>query len=90
MRCYVKKMKNKFEIHITGDGKTNKVQCKGKGKLLLDGLENFIVSLLNCGVSVEMIMNEVTHAIERSNTETKVIKTDKKGIEQAIEELLKD
>lgn len=27
---------------------------------------------------------------QRSNTETKVIKTDKKGIEQAIEELLKD
>lgn len=42
-------MKNKFEIHITGDGKTNKVQCKGKGKLLLDGLESFIAALLNCG-----------------------------------------
>ena len=38
----------------------------------------------------EMIMNEVTHAIQRSNTETKVIKTDKKGLEQAIKELLKD
>lgn len=83
-------MKNKFEIHITGDGETNNVQVKGKGKLLLDGLESFIAALLNCGASVEMIMNEVTHAIERSNTETKVIKTDKKGIEQAIEELLKD
>lgn len=37
-----------------------------------------------------MIMNEVTHAIERSNTETKVIKTDKKGIEQMLKELLED
>lgn len=37
-----------------------------------------------------MIMNEVTHAIQRSNTETKVIKIDKEGLEQAIEELLKD
>lgn len=56
-------MKSKFEIHITGDGKTNKVQCKGKGKLLLDGLESFIAALLDSGASVEMIMNEVTHAI---------------------------
>lgn len=83
-------MKSKFEIHITGDGKTNKVQCKGKGKLLLDGLESFIAALLYSGASVEMIMNEVTHAIQRSNTETKVIKIDKEGLEQAIEELLKD
>lgn len=83
-------MKSKFEIHITGDGRDNQVQLKGKGKLLLDGLESFIVALLNCGASVEMIMNEVTHAIERSNTETKVIKTDKKGIEQMLKELLED
>lgn len=83
-------MKSKFEIHITGNGRNNQVQLKGKGKLLLDGLESFIVALLNCGASVEMIMNEVTHAIERSNTETKVIKTDKKGIEQMLKELLED
>ena len=83
-------MKSKFEIHITGDGRNNQDQLKGKGKLLLDGLESFIVVLLNCGASVEMIMNEVTHAIERSNTETKVIKTDKKGIEQMLKELLED
>lgn len=83
-------MKTKFEIHITGDGKNNQVHLEGKGKLLLDGLESFIVALLNCGASVEMIMNEVTHAIERSNTETKVIKTDKDGIEQMLKELLED
>lgn len=83
-------MKNKFEIHITENDEAIRIQLKGKGEKLLEGLRRLIVSLLDSGASVEMIMNEVTHAIERSNTETKVIKTDKKGIEQAIEELLKD
>lgn len=83
-------MKDKFKIHITGDGEDNHVQLEGKGKLLLDGLQSLIVALLNCGASIEMIMNEVTHAIERSSSDTKVIKTDKEGLEQMIEELLKD
>ena len=53
-------------------------------------MRRLIVSLLDSGASVEMIMSEVTKAIENSSSNTKVIKTDKKGLEQAIEELLKD
>lgn len=90
MGCYVKKMKNKFEIHITENDEAIRIQLKGKGEKLLEGLRRLIVSLLDSGASVEMIMSEVTKAIENSSLNTKVIKTDKKGLEQAIEELLKD
>ena len=85
-----KKMKSKFEIHITENDEAIRIQLKGKGEKLLEGLRRLIVSLLDSGASVEMIMSEVTKAIENSSTNTKVIKTDKKGLEQAIEELLKD
>lgn len=85
-----KKMKSKFEIHITGNDEAIRIQLKGKGEKLLEGLRRLIVSLLDSGASVEMIMSEVTKAIENSSSNTKVIKTDKKGLEQAIEELLKD
>ena len=85
-----KKMKSKFEIHITENDEAIRIQLKGKGEKLLEGLRRLIVSLLDSGASVEMIMSEVTKAIENSCSNTKVIKTDKKGLEQAIEELLKD
>ncbi|MEI3390190.1 MAG: hypothetical protein V8R30_00845 [Clostridia bacterium] len=85
-----KKMKSKFEIHITENDEAIRIQLKGKGEKLLEGLRRLIVSLLDSGASVEMIMSEVTKAIENSSSNTKVIKTDKKGLEQAIEELLKD
>lgn len=85
-----KKMKSKFEIHITENDEAIRIQLKGKGGKLLEGLRRLIVSLLDSGASVEMIMSEVTKAIENSSSNTKVIKTDKKGLEQAIEELLKD
>lgn len=83
-------MKSKFEIHITENDEAIRIQLKGKGEKLLEGLRRLIVSLLDSGASVEMIMSEVTKAIENSSSNTKVIKTDKKGLEQAIEELLKD
>jgi hypothetical protein len=86
----IKKMKSKFEIHITENDEAIRIQLKGKGEKLLEGLRRLIVSLLDSGASVEMIMSEVTKAIENSSSNTKVIKTDKKGLEQAIEELLKD
>ena len=85
-----KKMKSKFEIHITENDEAIRIQLKGKGEKLLEGLRRLIVSLLDSGASVEMIMSEVAKAIENSSSNTKVIKTDKKGLEQAIEELLKD
>ena len=85
-----KKMKSKFEIHITENDEAIRIQLKGKGEKLLEGLRRLIVSLLDSGASVEMILSEVTKAIENSSSNTKVIKTDKKGLEQAIEELLKD
>lgn len=85
-----KKMKSKFEIHITENDEAIRIQLKGKGEKLLEGLRRLIVSLLDSGASVEMIMSEVTKAIENSSSNTKVIKIDKKGLEQAIEELLKD
>ena len=85
-----KKMKSKFEIHITENDEAIRIQLKGKGEKLLEGLRRLIVSLLDSGARVEMIMSEVTKAIENSSSNTKVIKTDKKGLEQAIEELLKD
>ena len=85
-----KKIKSKFEIHITENDEAIRIQLKGKGEKLLEGLRRLIVSLLDSGASVEMIMSEVTKAIENSSSNTKVIKTDKKGLEQAIEELLKD
>ena len=85
-----KKMKSKFEIHITENDEAIRIQLKGKGEKLLEGLRRLIVSLLDSGASVEMIMSDVTKAIENSSSNTKVIKTDKKGLEQAIEELLKD
>lgn len=85
-----KKMKSKFEIHITENDEAIRIQLKGKGEKLLEGLRRLIVSLLDSGASVEMIMSEVTKAIENSSSNTKVIKTDKKGLEQAIEEFLKD
>ena len=83
-------MKSKFEIHTTENDEAIRIQLKGKGEKLLEGLRRLIVSLLDSGASVEMIMSEVTKAIENSSSNTKVIKTDKKGLEQAIEELLKD
>lgn len=85
-----KKMKSKFEIHITENDEAIRIQLKGKGEKLLEGLRRLIVSLLDSGASVEMIMSEVTKAIENSSSNTKIIKMDKKGLEQAIEELLKD
>ena len=80
-----KKMKSKFEIHITENDEAIRIQLKGKGEKLLEGLRRLIVSLLDSGASVEMIMSEVTKAIENSSSNTKVIKTDKKGLEQAIQ-----
>ena len=59
-------MKSKFEIHITENDEAIRIQLKGKGEKLLEGLRRLIVSLLDSGASVEMIMSEVTKAIENS------------------------
>ena len=63
-----KKMKSKFEIHITENDEAIRIQLKGKGEKLLEGLRRLIVSLLDSGASVEMIMSEVTKAIENSSS----------------------